>query len=129
MEKIHFDYMAGAHPEILRRLTETNLFKTAGYGYDDYTRSAEKLILKECGLTKGRVHFLVGGTQTNATVIDGLLHQYEKQEVEQGERLFRERVRIRRGRNGLCRKRQHVTYCCAKTVQVGNFKQFHLCRI
>lgn len=79
MEKIHFDcdYMAGAHPEILRRLTETNFFKTAGYGYDDYTRSAEKLILKECGLTQGRVHFLVGGTQTNATVIDGLLHQYE----------------------------------------------------
>lgn len=79
MDKIHFDcdYMAGAHPEIMRRLSETNLLKTPGYGYDDYTRSAEKLILDMCGLKQGRVHFLVGGTQTNATVIDGLLHQYE----------------------------------------------------
>lgn len=79
MEKIHFDcdYMAGAHPDIIRRLAETNLYKTSGYGYDEYTRSAEKLILAECGLNQGRVHFLVGGTQTNATVIDGLLHQYE----------------------------------------------------
>ena len=79
MDKIHFDcdYMAGAHPEIMRRLNETNLLKTPGYGYDDYTRSAEKLILDMCGLKQGRVHFLVGGTQTNATVIDGLLHQYE----------------------------------------------------
>ncbi|MGM9795880.1 MAG: threonine aldolase family protein [Candidatus Aphodosoma sp.] len=79
MDKIHFDcdYIAGAHPEIMRRLSETNLLKTPGYGYDDYTRSAEKLILDMCGLKQGRVHFLVGGTQTNATVIDGLLHQYE----------------------------------------------------
>lgn len=83
---LHFDcdYMAGAHPDILRRLAETNLRQTPGYGFDAYTRHAEQLILEACGLpTSGdatkdpRVFFLVGGTQTNATVIDGLLAHHE----------------------------------------------------
>lgn len=76
---IHFDtdYMAGAHPQIMERLLETNLEMTAGYGSDDYTRSAKALIKEACGLTEGEVYFLVGGTQTNATVIDGLLAHHE----------------------------------------------------
>ncbi len=76
---IHFDtdYMEGAHPEILRRLTETNFEQTAGYGSDAHTANAEKLILEACGLPEGKVYFLVGGTQTNSTVIDGLLARHE----------------------------------------------------
>ncbi len=76
---IHFDcdYMEGAHPEIIRRLTETNLEQTSGYGNDAHTANAEKLILEACGLPDGKVYFLVGGTQTNATVIDGLLSRHE----------------------------------------------------
>ncbi len=76
---IHFDcdYMEGAHPEILKRLTETNLEQTSGYGNDAHTANAEKLILEACGLPDGKVYFLVGGTQTNATVIDGLLSRHE----------------------------------------------------
>lgn len=76
---IHFDtdYMAGAHPQIMERLLATNLEMTAGYGSDDYTRHAKTLIMEACGLTQGEVHFLVGGTQTNATVIDGLLARHQ----------------------------------------------------
>ncbi len=76
---IHFDtdYMEGAHPEILRRLNETNFEQTAGYGNDSHTANAEKLILEACGLPDGKVYFLVGGTQTNSTVIDGLLARHE----------------------------------------------------
>lgn len=39
---LHFDtdYMEGAHPEVMRRLMETNLEQTSGYGSDDYTRHA-----------------------------------------------------------------------------------------
>lgn len=76
---LHFDtdYMEGAHPEVMRRLLETNLEQTTGYGFDEYTKRAEKLILDACGLEKGKVFFLVGGTQTNATVIDGLLARHE----------------------------------------------------
>ncbi|MBO7277571.1 MAG: low specificity L-threonine aldolase [Bacteroidales bacterium] len=77
--KIHFetDYMAGTHPEILQRLIETNLEETEGYGSDEYTKRAEDLIKKACGKEDARVHFLVGGTQTNSTVIDGLLARHE----------------------------------------------------
>lgn len=77
--KLHFDtdYMRGAHPELMRRLTETNLEQTVGYGQDDYSRHAEQLILDHCGLANGCVFFLIGGTQTNATVIDGLLSHHE----------------------------------------------------
>lgn len=69
--------MRGAHPLVLQRFIDTNLEQTAGYGDDNYTRQARQRILDFCGLTDGEVHFLVGGTQTNATVIDGLLARHE----------------------------------------------------
>ena len=76
---LHFDcdYMEGAHPEILRRLADTNLEQTPGYGCDTYTEHARELIRRECEAPGAEVYFLVGGTQTNATVIDGLLRRHE----------------------------------------------------
>lgn len=76
---MHFDtdYMEGAHPDVMRRLLETNLEQTVGYGSDPYTQRAKDLIRKACGVPEAGVHFLVGGTQTNSTVIDGLLRQHE----------------------------------------------------
>lgn len=67
------DYMAGAHPMVMEALNATNLLHTAGYGNDIFTEEARRLILKECGVPDGEVFFLVGGTQTNAAVIDRLL--------------------------------------------------------
>lgn len=77
--KIYFDsdYMRGAHPEVMRCLSETNLEATPGYGLDEYTSRARELILQACGISDGDVKFLVGGTQTNTTVIDALLHKTE----------------------------------------------------
>lgn len=66
------DYMVGAHPEVLARLIETNAAHTVGYGDDEYTARARELILKRCGIPSGNVFFMVGGTQTNAVVIDRL---------------------------------------------------------
>lgn len=76
---IHFDsdYMAGALPEIINRLVETNLEETVGYGFDDYTSNAKKLICEACENDDLQVHLLVGGTQTNKTVIDTLLNRFE----------------------------------------------------
>lgn len=76
---IHFDsdYMAGAHPEILEALVRTNMEHTAGYGNDPYTAEAKALIRKAVGVEDAQVFFLVGGTQTNATVIDGILARHE----------------------------------------------------
>lgn len=67
------DYMAGAHPEVMKVLCKTNLDKTVGYGFDAYTAEAKTKILEACGVKNGEVFFLQGGTQTNKTVIDRLL--------------------------------------------------------
>ena len=71
------DYSEGAHPEILKRLQETNREQWDGYGFDPSSEHARKLILQACGCPDGEVCLLVGGTQTNATVIAGLLAGYE----------------------------------------------------
>lgn len=71
------DYMAGAHPKVMERLLETNHLSTIGYGCDEYTKHAAELIRNACGQPNARVYFLVGGTQTNATVIDGLLSRHQ----------------------------------------------------
>lgn len=71
------DYNNGCLPEILRRLSETNDEKSSGYGFDPYTERAKERIRKACDMTEAEVHFLVGGTQTNATAIDSLLQGCE----------------------------------------------------
>ncbi len=71
------DYLEGAHEAVMKRLLETNMEKLPGYGSDPYCAGAAEKILKACGCPEGEVFFLVGGTQTNATVIDSLLQSYE----------------------------------------------------
>lgn len=78
-KKIQFasDYQEGAAPEILARLQETNWEQTAGYGEDGYSESARSRIREACQAPEAEIHFLVGGTQTNATVIDTVLRPYQ----------------------------------------------------
>lgn len=71
------DYSEGAHPEILRRLSETNLEQTPGYGEDAYCRAASERIRALCACPEAGVHFLVGGTQVNLTVIASVLRPWQ----------------------------------------------------
>ena len=79
MEKIMLasDYQEGAHPQIMQRLMATNLLATPGYGTDQFCAEARDKIRAACACPQAAVHFLLGGTQTNATVIDALLRSYE----------------------------------------------------
>ena len=79
MEKILFqcDYNEGAHPKILERLAATNMEQTPGYGEDRYCAQAAEKIRKACGDDSLAVHFLVGGTQANLTVIDAALRTHQ----------------------------------------------------
>ena len=72
---LHFesDYMEGCHPAILKKLEEINYEKNTGYGFDKYCASAAEKIKAACGKPDAKVHFLIGGTQTNSTVIRALL--------------------------------------------------------
>ena len=71
------DYIAGAHPEILKRLAETNLESLSGYGTDPYCASAREKIRAACQAKEADVYFLVGGTQTNSVVISSMLRSYD----------------------------------------------------
>lgn len=71
------DYNEGAHPKILERLIATNMEQTAGYGEDIYCARAAEKIRTACGDESLAVHFLVGGTQANLTVIDAALRTHQ----------------------------------------------------
>ena len=71
------DYSEGAHADILRRLAETSMQQTAGYGEDPYCDRARELIANLCGRTDLDIHFLIGGTQTNFTVIAAALRPHQ----------------------------------------------------
>lgn len=77
MVSFECDYIAGAHPEILKKLAETNMESLPGYGTDRYTESAKEKIKAACGMPDAEVEFLVGGTQTNSAVISTMLHDWE----------------------------------------------------
>lgn len=71
------DYTEGAHPRIMERLMETNMEQTVGYGEDEYCAQAREAIRKVCEAADADVHFLVGGTQSNFTVISYILKSYQ----------------------------------------------------
>ena len=73
----HNDYSEGCHEKVLAALTRTNLEQTPGYGEDHYCAEAADLIRKACNALEMAVHFLVGGTQANLTVIDAALRPHQ----------------------------------------------------
>ena len=79
MQKIKFetDYQEGCHPQILELLTRSNLEQTSGYGIDSHTEHAKELIRSFIKRPESEIFFMVGGTQTNATVIKFLLSPCE----------------------------------------------------
>lgn len=77
MIHLESDYMDSAHPELLKWMEQRCKEKNATYGEDEYCRRAAQKIKEACEDELLEVHFLVGGTQTNATVIDALLRTYE----------------------------------------------------
>lgn len=77
MYQFQCDYNEGAHPRIMERLMETNFEQTVGYGEDHYCAAAREAVRKAVGREDVDVHFLVGGTQANATVISSILRPHQ----------------------------------------------------
>ena len=71
------DYLEGAHPYVMEKLNETNMAQTVGYGEDEYCEAARERIKAVCQAPEADVHFLVGGTQTNTTVIASILRPWQ----------------------------------------------------
>lgn len=71
------DYLEGAHPRIMELMQKLNMEQTPGYGEDVYCEQARALIQKACKTPDAMVQFLVGGTQTNMTVISAALRPHQ----------------------------------------------------
>lgn len=71
------DYSEGACREILDLMEATNCMQHTGYGMDELCEEARGLIRTLADAPQAAVHFLVGGTQTNRTVIAAALRPYE----------------------------------------------------
>ena len=77
MIRFETDYQEGACPAVLERLSATNYEQTSGYGVDPHCEHAKELIRNTLGRPEAEVFFMVGGTQTNSTVIKFLLSPCE----------------------------------------------------
>ena len=71
------DYNHGAHPAILKALQDTNGSSYGGYGLDEWCAKAAQDIKAHLGGADAEVHFLLGGTQANFTVINAALRPYQ----------------------------------------------------
>ena len=71
------DYQEGAHPRILKRLAEVNFEQSPGYGEDEFCAEARRLIREKCAAPEADVQFLVGGTQTNFTLLVAALRPHQ----------------------------------------------------
>ena len=77
MIRFECDYAEGCHPSILAALSASNEEQTPGYGLDPHCERARAMIRNACAAPDADVHFLVGGTQANTTVIAAALRPYQ----------------------------------------------------
>ena len=77
MVSFESDYNNGSHPSVLKHLVETNDEQSSSYGSDRFSENARRLIREATQCPDADIFFLVGGTQTNSTVISALLRPYE----------------------------------------------------
>lgn len=77
MIRFECDYGEGAAPAVLELLQKTNLEQTPGYGEDAHCAAAARRIRELCGAPEAAVHFFVGATQANLTVIAAALKPWQ----------------------------------------------------
>lgn len=77
MLRFECDYTEGCIPEILQAISRENHTQLPGYSEDPICERAKGRIKALCGGADVDVHFLVGGTQTNATIIAAGLRPYQ----------------------------------------------------
>lgn len=71
------DYSVGAHPKVLEAITTLNMEGNVGYGEDPYCERAATLIRELCNAPGSAVHFFIGGTSANLTMIAAALRPWE----------------------------------------------------
>ena len=77
MYRFECDYTEGCIPEILEAISRENYTQLKGYSEDTISLQVKEQIKNLCGRPDADVHFLVGGTQTNTTVISAALRPHQ----------------------------------------------------
>ena len=77
MLRFECDYGEGAAPAVLDLMQRTNFDQTPGYGEDAYCAKAAAQIRLLCDAPDADVHFFVGATQANLTVIAAALRPWQ----------------------------------------------------
>ena len=77
MLRFECDYGEGAAPAVLELLQKNNFDQTPGYGEDEYCAKAAAQIKRLCDAPDADVHFFVGATQANLTVIAAALKPWQ----------------------------------------------------
>jgi len=77
MLRFECDYTEGCVPEILEAIARENHTQLQGYSEDPICDRARQKVKALCGGEDVDVHFLVGGTQANATVIGAGLRPFQ----------------------------------------------------
>ena len=77
MQYFHNDYNEICHPAVIAKMQENMGKQMGGYGEDTSCQRAAALIRDICDDQKLAVHFLVGGTQANLTVIASALRPHQ----------------------------------------------------
>lgn len=77
MIRLNNDYCRGAHPAVLEALQETNNTEYPGYGLDEWCQRGADRIREHLGGADVEIHFMLGGTQVNYTVIAAALRPYQ----------------------------------------------------
>lgn len=73
----HNDYNEMCHPYVMEKMMAVQAMQMPGYSEDPCCVRAAQLIRKLCENDDLAVHFLVGGTQANLTVIDAALRPHQ----------------------------------------------------
>ncbi|MGA1863233.1 aminotransferase class I/II-fold pyridoxal phosphate-dependent enzyme [Deferribacter thermophilus] len=71
------DYSEGAHPNIIKALSETNFLQTEGYFQDIFCKEAAEMIKRCLQNDNVDIHFVTGGTQANLIMLSSILRPYE----------------------------------------------------
>lgn len=77
MKMFRNDYSEICHKKVLEALNDALNEQNVGYGLDKHSENAKKMIQSLIKNDNASVHFLVGGTQTNMTMISYALKDYE----------------------------------------------------
>ncbi len=77
MIRFNNDYSEAGHERIFKKLSEISDVQVGGYGMDEYCDEAKDIIKRLIGRDDADVHFLVGGTQANMTVIASVLRPHQ----------------------------------------------------